>query len=116
MSSIHNYISSLKQLVDLAIQEDFGNEGDATSQAIFDHDAKISGYIVAKQNGVVAGLDALAAVYTAIDSRVAIVLKAKDGDHVSIGTVITELSGPAVSILSGERIALNFLQHLSGVA
>lgn len=107
---------NINELIRLALEEDLAKAGDVTSQAILGSDVQIQGQVVAKQAGVVVGLDALLAVYKKIDPKVKITLHVQDGEPVKIKQVICDIAGPGTSILSGERIALNFLQHLSGVA
>lgn len=103
-------------LIDLALQEDLAHKGDITSQAIFAQNTTICGQIVAKDDGVLAGLSIVELVYNKIDHAVQVWLHMQDGDHVQPGNLIADVSGPAASVLSGERIALNFLQRLSGIA
>lgn len=103
-------------LIDLALQEDLAHKGDITSQAIFAQNTTICGQIVAKGDGVLAGLSIVELVYNKIDHAVQVWLHMQDGDRVQPGSLIADVSGPAASVLSGERIALNFLQRLSGIA
>lgn len=103
-------------LIDLALQEDLAHKGDITSQAIFAQNTTICGQIVAKGDGVLAGVSIVKLVYNKIDHAVQVWLHMQDGDRVQPGSLIAAVSGPAASVLSGERIALNFLQRLSGIA
>jgi nicotinate-nucleotide pyrophosphorylase (carboxylating) len=72
--------------------------------------------LYSKQEGVVAGLSLVEQVFQSVDPRIQVHRLAKDGDKVKVGGVVLELVGPLSSILQGERTALNFLQHLSGIA
>jgi nicotinate-nucleotide pyrophosphorylase (carboxylating) len=107
---------ALRTLVRLALDEDLGARGDVTSEATLPPDARVRGQIVAKESGVIAGLPAVEAVYEALDPEVAVTLCLPDGSRVTPGAVIGEIVGRSRSVLSGERVALNFLQHLGGIA
>jgi len=107
---------SLDTLIDLAIEEDLGKAGDLTSLATIPQGQMLRGVIRAKAAGVIAGLEALENVYARIDPALEIEFFVEDGDRVEIGQEICLIEGKAHSILAGERIALNFLQRLSGVA
>lgn len=99
-----------------AIDEDFGESGDATSKAIIDSGVEITAEILAKSSGVIAGLSIAESTFKVLDRSVKFVSLVTDGDFVNAGTRIAEVSGNARAILGGERTALNFLQHLSGIA
>jgi nicotinate-nucleotide pyrophosphorylase (carboxylating) len=107
---------SLDTLIDLAIEEDLGEAGDLTSLATIPQGQMLRGVIRVKAAGVIAGIEALEKVYTQIDPTLEIEFFVEDGDKVEIGQEICLIEGKAHSILAGERIALNFLQRLSGVA
>jgi len=102
-------------LLDAALAEDIGS-GDLTSQAIMPAGLQASGTFRAKESGVVAGLPLIAAVYERLDPNIAVSLLKTDGDAVEPGDAIATVSGPAAPVLSGERVVLNFLQRLSGIA
>jgi nicotinate-nucleotide pyrophosphorylase (carboxylating) len=102
-------------LVKLALAEDVGR-GDLTSRAIIAKKQKATAVITAKAGGVIAGLAIAADVFRHADQRLNFRPKVKDGAAVKRGQVIATVSGPARGILTGERVALNFLQHLSGIA
>ena len=102
-------------LVDLAIEEDAAL-GDLTSQSIFPPDHSSSARILAREDMVVCGLDVARRVFQRIDPEVTISLKAHDGDRVKNGRAVLTAEGSTISLLTAERIALNFLQRLSGVA
>ncbi len=105
----------LKEIIRNAINEDSGY-GDITSEAIFDKDFEISGMFIAKADGVIAGLPVVSAVFEEIDPRIVCSPLITDGTSVTRGTKIATVKGPVKPILAGERIALNFLQRLSGIA
>src|SRR5262249_31049908 len=79
-------------------------------------EARVNTALVARQAGVVAGLDLALLAFKLVDPSILASLKRRDGDRLSSGDVIATVAGPARGILSGERIALNFLCHLSGIA
>ena len=106
---------SISQIIKAALLEDI-TYGDLTSEAIFDKDFDVSGTFIAKADGVIAGLPLVSAVFKEIDSRVVCSPLVADGTKVTSGTKIATIKGPIKPILSGERVALNFIQHLSGVA
>jgi len=103
-------------LIRLALAEDFGERGDVTSQATIPNTKIICGRITAKADGVIAGLPLVERVYQQIDPSVVVHALVADGTAVTAKTCICEVEGKAQSVLSGERTALNFLQHLSGIA
>ena len=102
-------------LIDLALAEDAGS-GDVTSKWIVPARTHVRAEIVAKADGVIAGVTPARAVFLRLDPRVDSNVLADDGCRVSAGDVILALQGPGRAVLTGERIALNFLQRLSGVA
>jgi nicotinate-nucleotide pyrophosphorylase (carboxylating) len=106
---------SVASLIDMAIAEDIG-DGDITSRAIFTAKNRSHAFIRAKESGVLCGCFMAEAVYSRIDPSVEIRFLCCDGDAVNAGDIIAEISGPTASILAGERIALNFMQRLSGIA
>ncbi len=102
-------------MVKMALAEDVGR-GDLTTRAIIAKDQKAKAVITAKADGVICGLDVAADVFRHVEPRVRFKAKVSDGAKVKKGKVIAELTGPARGLLTGERVALNFLQHLSGIA
>jgi len=98
-----------------ALAEDIGS-GDVTTDSIVPANASLRGRIVAKQDGVVAGLDIAAAVWRELDERVSFSAPVSDGARVGNRTVLAEVAGPARALLTGERVALNFLGRMSGIA
>ncbi|HKJ57149.1 MAG TPA: carboxylating nicotinate-nucleotide diphosphorylase [Nitriliruptoraceae bacterium] len=103
-------------VVTRALQEDLGLAGDLTSAAIFDDDATVTARLVARQDLTVAGLDIAARVFSHVDPSIATTLHVVDGTEVAASTVLATVAGPTRGILGGERVALNFLGRLSGIA
>ena len=102
-------------LVLTALAEDIGG-GDITTESTIPADARATAIIIAKEPCVVAGLPLVEAIFAELDSRVVVKRLVEDGDLVEIRQRVAELTGPARAILTGERVALNFLQRLSGIA
>ncbi|MFA5113280.1 MAG: carboxylating nicotinate-nucleotide diphosphorylase [Candidatus Margulisiibacteriota bacterium] len=102
-------------LVKLALAEDLG-PGDITTRAVVGRGERAQAAVRAKERGVICGQAIAAEVFKHLDPRVKYAAKVKDGALVKKGKVIALVSGPARAILTGERTALNFLQHLSGIA
>lgn len=100
----------------LAIDEDFGHEGDLTTNSLVDGAAIGSAAVMAREQGVAAGLPAVAMTLAAVDSRLQWMPKLKDGQAVEKGTCAGIIRGPVRGMLSAERILLNVLCRLSGVA
>ena len=105
----------IDDIIKSALREDVGT-GDITTNSTIPADKKISGKFIAKESGVVCGLPVVERVFEIVDSEIKLSCKIKDGDYTEKGTVIAEVSGPARSILTGERVSLNFLQLMSGIA
>jgi nicotinate-nucleotide pyrophosphorylase (carboxylating) len=102
-------------LLDLALSEDMGG-GDITSSVTVPADARASGVLLAKANGVISGMDVAAACFQRVDPSVEFMPLVSDGVRVVAMTPIATVAGPARSLLAAERVALNLLQRLSGVA
>ncbi|MZP29347.1 carboxylating nicotinate-nucleotide diphosphorylase [Heliobacterium undosum] len=98
-----------------ALREDIG-QGDLTTMSLVPADAQTRGIIHAKEAGVIAGMPVARIVFETVDPGLSFEAKVKDGERVERGTVLAEVQGSARSILIGERLALNFLQRLSGIA
>lgn len=109
----------LKQAVDAAIdaalRED-APDGDITSESVIPRDARSEAFFLAKEDGVLAGLDVAARVFARIDPDVIFIERFKDGSAFHQGDKLARVKGPTAVLLKGERTALNFLQHLCGVA
>lgn len=106
----------LEPLVRNALLEDLGHAGDVTTDAIIPASRNWTGVLVARQTGVVAGLDLARIAFRLIDPSIVFDVKKGDGERVGPKDVIAEMRGPARAIISAERVALNFLSHLSGIA
>ncbi|HEY8445991.1 MAG TPA: carboxylating nicotinate-nucleotide diphosphorylase [Thermomicrobiales bacterium] len=102
-------------IIDLALAEDIGT-GDITTLATVPAEAAARATMLVKAEGVISGLDAAAAVFRRVDSRIEVTLRAAGGTRVSPGDIVAEIAGPARGILMAERVALNLVQRLSGVA
>lgn len=105
----------LQQIVRLALGEDLGS-GDVTTKLVIPKDLNLEGDFVAKASGVVAGLEVACAVFEVLDPGVTFQKILKDGDAVHKGQKIAVVKGTGRALLSGERLALNFLQRMSGIA
>lgn len=102
--------------VKAALLEDFGRAGDITSQATIPADAVATGVIAARKDGVLAGIDLALSAFRQVDPTLDVTVLAQDGDKLEPGTIIARIHGPARALLEAERVALNFLSHLSGIA
>lgn len=116
MKMANDYLERSKDTIKIALNEDIQN-GDITTLAIVDGEKKCQGKLVAKESGIIAGLNVFEFVFKLLDD-VGIEFNAKfeDGSEVKKGETIAEFSGKMSTVLSGERTALNFLQRMSGVA
>jgi nicotinate-nucleotide pyrophosphorylase (carboxylating) len=107
---------SLHDIIHYALAEDLDARGDITSKALFDGAATGRAVIKSKESGVLSGGYLLEPVFHANDHSITVELLLSDGGSLEPGTRICTIRGPLLGILSGERIALNFLQRLSGIA
>jgi nicotinate-nucleotide pyrophosphorylase (carboxylating) len=105
----------MSRLIDLWLAEDIGG-GDLTSQTMIDADARATFAMNARQAMIVAGVEVSAAVFKHYDPSLDVAVKVADGERVAPKTVLLRVSGPARSVLTAERTALNIIQHLSGIA
>ncbi len=103
------------QLIDLALREDIGS-GDLTSQYFVGEEEKASARAIAKERAIVAGTEVAAEIFRRVDPELRVEIVQKDGATVAGGMAVMEIRGRARSILTAERVALNFLQRLSGIA
>jgi nicotinate-nucleotide pyrophosphorylase (carboxylating) len=106
----------IEPVVRAALLEDLGRAGDITSDAVVPADAQARALLVAREPGTVAGLDFARMAFALLDARITVNAWRQDGARLKPGDIIAEIVGPARAILSGERVALNFLGHLSGIA
>ncbi len=108
-------LEKIKDIVQLAIKEDIG-DGDITSKIFIPDGSKTEGMLIAKEAGVVAGLPVAGYVLSQIDENLILTSNIEDGSRVKKGTIIGSVKGLTLSLLSAERLVLNFLQRLSGIA
>ena len=106
----------IEPLVRAALLEDLGRAGDLTSDTTIGADETARVALVSREPGVIAGTDCARLAWELVDPRIIMSNLLPDGSRVQPGTVIGTIAGPARGLLSGERVALNFLGHLSGVA
>jgi len=99
-----------------ALKEDFGDAGDITTAATIPADAKAKAVVAARKPGAIAGVDAALAAFRLTDPAITITIEKDDGARVQKGDVILSIEGPARGVLSAERVALNFMGHLCGIA
>ena len=124
MNHTHQYHSidftQYTDLVEHALSEDLGGEidlqNDITSSWTLERDTPARAHIVARTEGVIAGLELAQVAFTQLDSQIVCSSAVRDGQRVEAGHVVMRIKGPAIALLCGERTALNFLQRLSGVA
>jgi nicotinate-nucleotide pyrophosphorylase (carboxylating) len=105
----------IEEVIDRALAEDLG-KGDVTTEALIPGDRRGTGFIVAKKEGTLAGTGAAKQVFHRVDPELKVEVLLEDGARVKPGSKVAKVSGSIASILKAERVALNFLQHLSGIA
>lgn len=115
MSEIAASHPDILSAIQRALTEDIGT-GDLTTLSIVARDASMRGQVIAKQNGIIAGLDVAKLVYQTVDPEIEFDAKASEGGRVENRQTLATLSGSARSLLTAERTALNFLGRLSGIA
>ena len=103
------------QLIRMALQEDITSE-DVSTNAVMPTEVKGTVDLIAKEDGIIAGLDVYARVFQMLDEKTEIDFKCKDGDEVKKGELMATVTGDIRVLLSGERVALNYLQRMSGIA
>ncbi|MFH2066811.1 MAG: carboxylating nicotinate-nucleotide diphosphorylase [Pseudomonadota bacterium] len=106
---------AIKDIIEMAIREDIG-PGDITTDNLIPDENQGKGIILAKESLILAGLRVAQQVFSYLDPEIRFDSPYQDGDEISAGTTIMEISGSLKTLLKGERTALNFLQHLSGIA
>ena len=106
---------SLRDLIEKSLREDVGT-GDITTLSTIPEDKTITGRYIAKEDGILCGMHVVKAVFDFIDPTIVLTQIAKDGDKIKKGDVIATVEGNARSILTGERLGLNLMQHMSGIA
>ncbi len=108
-------LEKIRDIVQLAIKEDIG-DGDITSKIFIPDGSETKGMLIAKEAGIVAGLPVAGYVLSQIDENLIFTSNIEDGSRVKKGTIIGSVKGLTLSLLSAERLVLNFLQRLSGIA
>lgn len=106
----------VEPIVRAALVEDLGRAGDITSDAVIPAEVRFAGAIVSREHGVVAGVDCAAMAFRLIDPAIMVRVLLPDGSPVAPGDAVIDLEGPARAVLSAERVALNLMCRLSGVA
>lgn len=106
----------LEPMIRLALAEDLGSYGDITTSTVIPPDLTYQARIVAREAGVASGLQVAALAFRLVDPALSFTFKLHDGEAFTAGQVLAEISGKAASILSAERVALNFAGRLSGIA
>ena len=106
----------VEPIVRHALEEDLGRAGDITSDLIVPADRCIQARLVARKPGTVAGLIAVECAFALVDPSLAMHIETPDGSKAETGALLATVEGSARSILTAERVALNFAGHLSGVA
>jgi len=109
-------LDSALPLIKTALKEDLGTRGDITTLAMNAGSENVTARVIAKQSGIIAGLEIAIQVFTYMDLNIHFTAHVNDGDRVEPGDTLLLLNGPANAILSAERTALNFLGRLSGIA
>jgi nicotinate-nucleotide pyrophosphorylase (carboxylating) len=107
--------AEIRRAVRQALEEDAGR-GDITTSALFPHRVRAEGRIIAQQELIVAGMAAAVQTFFAIDPSLALTVMKKDGSRAKAGETLLRIEGDGRSMLTAERVAVNFLQHLSGIA
>jgi nicotinate-nucleotide pyrophosphorylase (carboxylating) len=106
----------IEEAVRRALDEDLGRAGDITSAATIPESARARAKLVARKAGTIAGLECARHAFALLDASIAFQARQRDGDKVGAGSVLAAIEGPATAVLAAERVALNFLGRLSGVA
>jgi len=107
--------AQIDEIIDRGLAEDLGR-GDVTTEALIPSDQEGTGSIVVKEKGILAGIDVAKRVFHRVDPRVKVDIFLEDGSRVKPVDVVAKVTGNVASILKAERVALNFLQRLSGIA
>jgi nicotinate-nucleotide pyrophosphorylase (carboxylating) len=115
MDFLRKHEKEIGAIIEMALKEDVG-AGDITTEMIVPEAAEMKGVFIAKDPGVICGLTVAGRVFARLDRNIRITYKKKDGDKVKNGDIVAVVKGNARSILKAERVALNLLQRLSGIA
>ena len=108
--------AQLKKIIKLAIKEDLGDLGDITSNTVLAKSDRAIFHFVSREKGILCGIEIAKILYELLDKRIKFSKFKNDGDLIKTNEVFAKVEGPAISLLTGERTALNFLTHLSGIA
>ncbi len=108
-------IAKVRPLIDIAVKEDLG-QGDVTSELLFDRETRGQAHIASREEIVVCGMELAAEILNRYDARLSIKVHIADGELAHIGNKMATIKGPLVPMLSAERVLLNFMQRLSGIA
>ena len=106
----------LKKIIRLAIKEDLGKLGDITSNTVLTKRDRATFHFISRKKGILCGINIAKIVYELLDEKIKFTSFKKDGYSIKKNEVLAKVEGPAISLLTGERTALNFLTHLSGIA
>ena len=106
----------IEPIVQRALEEDLGRAGDITSDLILPPEQRASAKLAVRKAGTIAGLVAAECAFRLIDPAIAFRCELRDGSQAQSGDVLAQIEGPARALLTGERVALNFVGHLSGIA
>lgn len=107
--------SEIDTIIEAAIKEDMP-EGDITSESLVPPGSISKAVLLAKEGGILAGIDVAARVFWKVDAHITFTKEVEDGSPIEAGDTLARIEGPSVSLLKGERTALNFLQRMSGIA
>lgn len=107
---------SLTEIIERSLKEDLGRRGDITSRALFDATKTGSAVITSQSAGILSGVQVLKPLFRRMSPSLSVKILLENGAALEPGSSICTISGPIAAILGGERVALNFLQHLSGIA
>ena len=111
----NDILSQIKPIIQQALHEDIGS-GDVTSRCTISPDLIMNGRMIAKEDGVIAGLEVAKLAFVLLDESIEFMMQSKDGQKVKAGETIATIHGNGQALLSAERVALNFLQRMSGIA
>ena len=106
---------TIKEIIEHALQEDIGS-GDHTSLSTIPQNARGKAHLLVKENGILSGMKIASEIFNKVDSRIEFHPHLKDGDEMRVGDIVFEVEGPSASILKAERLVLNFMQRMSGIA
>jgi nicotinate-nucleotide pyrophosphorylase (carboxylating) len=115
ISGVRDSDRIISHIIQTALDEDIGS-GDITGLSILPEDHVARGTIVAREEGILAGLEVAQRTFLTSDSRIDFNRTCSDGDTISRGTIIAKIEGPGRPVIGAERVALNFLQRMSGIA